>query len=256
MIFLLVEDEFPTRQELRFTLEQLIPEATFYEATNGDEALTFMERIQPDVVFLDINMPQRDGLSTAGLIAEMPTPPLIVFATAYDQHALQAFELAALDYVVKPFAKRRLERTISKIRQTVGAQQKLEQQQALIQQFLSERAEEPKPEKLWVEGENGNRLLVKYVDILYIEARDKQVFVRQADGAEHVTRYTLKALEKRLDVHGFCRCHKGYLVNLAAVSELIPWFSGGYQLKMEDEAGSIVPVSRRFAQQVKKRMAG
>ena len=79
MIFLLVEDEFPTRQELRFTLEQLLPEATFYEATNGDEELSFISRIRPDVVFLDINMPQRDGLSTAGLIAEMPNPPLIVF---------------------------------------------------------------------------------------------------------------------------------------------------------------------------------
>ena len=124
MIFLLVEDEFPTRQELRFTLEQLLPEATFYEATNGDEALAFMARVRPDVVFLDINMPQRDGLSTAGLITEMPDPPLIVFATAYDEHALKAFELAALDYVVKPFSKRRLEKTVAKIRQRVGEQQK------------------------------------------------------------------------------------------------------------------------------------
>ena len=86
MIFLLVEDEFPTRQELRFTLEQLLPEAIFYEAINGDEALALVSRIRPDVVFLDINMPQRDGLSTAGLLTEMAEPPLIVFATAYDEY--------------------------------------------------------------------------------------------------------------------------------------------------------------------------
>ncbi|MEM9775741.1 MAG: LytTR family DNA-binding domain-containing protein [Chloroflexota bacterium] len=254
MIFLLVEDEFPTRQELRFTLEQLLPEATFYEATNGDEALTFMSRIRPDVVFLDINMPQRDGLSTAGLLAEMPDAPLIVFATAYDEHALKAFELAALDYVVKPFSKRRLEKTVIKIRQRLGEQQKLEQQNSLIQRFLNERPEPPKLEKLWVIGDNENRLLIPYTQISYIEARDKQVFVNLQGGAEHITRYTLKELEERLDAAGFCRCHKGYLVNLAAVAELIPWFSGGYQLKMDDVKESIVPVSRRHVQQVKGRL--
>ena len=254
MIFLLVEDEFPTRQELRFTLEQLLPEATFYEATNGDEALAFMARVRPDVVFLDINIPQRDGLSTAGMIAEMPDAPLIVFATAYDEHALKAFELAALDYVVKPFSKRRLEKTVTKIRQRVGEQQKLEQQNNLIQQFLNERPEAPKLEKLWVIGDNENRLLIPYAQISYIEARDKQVFVNLLDGDEYVTRYTLKELESKLDPHGFCRCHKGYLVNLAAVAELIPWFSGGYQLKMADVQESIVPVSRRHVQQVKGRL--
>lgn len=254
MIFLLVEDEFPTRQELRFTLEKLLPEATFYEATNGDEALAFISRIRPDVVFLDINMPQRDGLSTAGLIAEMPDPPLIVFATAYDEHALKAFELAALDYVVKPFSKRRLEKTVAKIRQRLGEQQKLEQQNSLIQQFLSERPEAQKPEKLWVIGDNGNRLLVSYDEISFVEAREKQVFVNFLGGVEHATRYTLKELEGRLDSHGFCRCHKGYLINLAAVAELIPWFSGGYQLKMEDAKESIVPVSRRHVQRVKERL--
>ncbi len=255
MIFLLVEDEFPTRQELRFTLEQLLPEATFYEATNGDEALSFISRVRPDVVFLDINMPQRDGLSTAGLMAEMPNPPLIVFATAYDEHALKAFELAALDYVVKPFSKRRLEKTVGKIRQRVGEQQKLEQQSGLIQQFLSERPEVQKPEKLWVVGENENRLLIAYERISFIEARDKQVFVNLLEGGEFVTRYTLKELEERLDPAGFCRSHKGFLVNLSAVAELIPWFSGGYQLKMDDTAESIVPVSRRHVQAVKKRLA-
>ena len=254
MIFLLVEDEFPTRQELRFTLEQLLPEATFYEATNGDEALAFISRIRPDVVFLDINMPQRDGLSTAALIVEMPDPPLIVFATAYDEHALKAFELAALDYVVKPFAKRRLEKTVTKIRQRVGEQQKLAQQSGLILQFLNERPEAPKLEKLWVVGSNENRLLISYNKICFIEARDKQVFVKLLTGETFITRYTLKDLEDRLENHAFCRTHKGYLVNLAAVAELIPWFSGGYQLKMEDAVESLVPVSRRHVKRVKELM--
>ncbi|MEM7797687.1 MAG: LytTR family DNA-binding domain-containing protein [Chloroflexota bacterium] len=255
MIFLLVEDEFPTRQELRFTLEQLLPETTFYEASNGDEALAFLARIEPDVVFLDINMPQRDGLSTAGLIAEMPNPPLIVFATAYDEHALKAFELAAIDYVVKPFAKRRLEKTVAKIRQRVGEKQTLEQQRGLIEQFLNEQPGQQKPEKVWAEGKTGNRLLFSYAQISYIEARDKQVFIRLLDGEEHLTRYTLKALEERLRARHFCRTHKGYLVNLNAVAEMIPWFSGGYQLKMADANASLVPVSRRLVQAVKSRLA-
>ncbi|MEM7330643.1 MAG: LytTR family DNA-binding domain-containing protein [Chloroflexota bacterium] len=254
MIFLLVDDEFPARQELRFVLEQLIPEATFYEASNGEESLAILSKLQPDVVFLDINMPKINGLTTAATIAELPNPPLIVFATAYDQHALKAFELAAIDYVVKPFSKRRLTKTVDKVRQRLGEKKTLAQQKALIKQFLADSPQTQSIEKLWVESENGNRQLMPYDEIAYIEAKEKRVFVKTQYGDTRLTRYTLKALEERLDSHNFCRSHKGFLVNLNAVAELIPWFSGGYQLRLNDTAESTIPVSRRYAQQVKARL--
>jgi DNA-binding LytR/AlgR family response regulator len=101
MHILITDDETPARFELRYILETFVPEATFYEATNGEEALQLIERNPIDVAFLDIRMPDLDGLTVAATIMEGPEPPLIVFATAYDEHALQTFELAALDYVMK-----------------------------------------------------------------------------------------------------------------------------------------------------------
>jgi DNA-binding LytR/AlgR family response regulator len=119
MHILIAEDETPARSELRYLLEELEPDGTFYEAADGEEALRIVEREPIDVAFLDIRMPGLDGLAVAATILEKPEPPLIVFATAYNEHALQAFELAALDYVVKPFDERRLDQTIMRARQTL-----------------------------------------------------------------------------------------------------------------------------------------
>ncbi len=254
MIILLVDDEFPARQELRFVLEQILPEATFYEASNGEEALAILSRMKADVVFLDINMPKISGLSTAVIIMDSPEPPLIVFATAYDQHALQAFELAALDYVVKPFSKRRLTKTVEQIRQRLGEKSTLSQQKEIIQKFLSADPTTKPPTKLWAERGNGSRLLLAYDQISYIEAKEKRVYVCVKDGRQWRTRYTLKELETRLVAHSFCRTHKGFLVNINEIAEIIPWFSGGYQIKLKDEVSATIPVSRRYATQLKKRV--
>jgi two-component system response regulator LytT len=105
MKILIADDETPARGELRYILESLAPEAKICEAANGAETLDLIEAEPFDVVFLDIHMPGLDGLAVASMLMEGPEPPLIVFATAYDEHALRAFELAALDYVVKPFSE-------------------------------------------------------------------------------------------------------------------------------------------------------
>ncbi len=254
MIILLVDDEFPARQELRFVLEGLLPEATLYEASDGDEALAVMATLNADIVFLDINMPKITGLSVAAAMMDSPEPPLIVFATAYDEHALKAFELAALDYVVKPFSKRRLTKTVAKIRQRLGEKNTLLQQKALIQQFLAENPKSNSPKKLWAEQENGARLLIPYEEISYLEAKEKRVYLHTTSAQRWRTRYTLKELEPRLIEYKFCRTHKAYLVNLNCVAELIPWFSGSYQLKLSDAAESIIPVSRRYAPHLKQQV--
>ncbi|MEM7034103.1 MAG: LytTR family DNA-binding domain-containing protein [Chloroflexota bacterium] len=252
MMFLLVDDEFPVRQQLQFVLTQLVPEAVFYEASNGDEALLMLAHLDPDVVFLDINMPGRSGLETASLIVDRPNPPLVVFATAHDQYALQAFELAAFDYVVKPFSTRRLTRSITNIRQRIGERKTLAQQKVMIEKFLKESQQDSMPARLWIEQENGNRRLQPYQDIAYIESRAKQTFIHTFDGAEWLARYTLKDLEQRLASHQFCRTHRAYIVNIQAISNLVPWFSGGYQMHLNDMNKSVIPVSRRHVQTVKK----
>jgi DNA-binding LytR/AlgR family response regulator len=229
-----------------------VPAAVLYEAANGEQALDLIETEPIDVVFLDINMPGMDGLAAAATIVDMPDPPLIVFATAYDEHALRAFELAALDYVVKPFDERRLAQTVSRVRQALGERAVLAQRQAAMRSYLGQAAPSGGLSKLWGQRENESRVLVDYGDILWVVAEDKKVFVQTAAGERLLVRNTLKELESRLEPHHFARVHKGFLVNLDHVAEMESWFSGGYVLRIADGARTEIPVSRRYASHLKK----
>jgi DNA-binding LytR/AlgR family response regulator len=252
MHILIVDDERPARSELRYILEKLAPKAVFHEATNGQEALDQFTREPIDVAFLDINMPGMDGLEVAATILERPEPPLIVFATAYDEHALRAFELATLDYVVKPFDERRLERTVERIRQALDKRAVLAQRQAALRDYLRRALPSGGLAKLWGERENENRLLVDYADILWIVAEDKKVYMHTASGDKLLVHHTLKELEPRLKPHNFARVHRGYIVNLDHVAEVVPWFSGTYLIRMDDEERSEIPMSRRYGAQLKE----
>ena len=253
MRLLIADDEKPARSELRYILAGLLPEALFFEAPNGETALKLIESEAIDVAFLDINMPAPDGLQAAALILDGPQPPLIIFATAYGQHALRAFELAALDYVVKPFDERRLAQTAQRIRQALNERAVLEEKQQALRQYL---AQTPPPRgltKLWAEKENENRVLIDYQDILWIEAQNKKTWLRALSGQKLRLYRALKELEPRLQAHNFLRVHKSYIVNLNHIAEVAPWFSGAYIIKMADPPRSEIPMSRRYAAQLKKR---
>jgi DNA-binding LytR/AlgR family response regulator len=252
MHILIADDEAPARGELSYILKTLIPEATFYEAADGDEALDLIENEPIEVVFLDINMPGLDGLTVAATIMDGPEPPLIVFATAYDEHALQAFELAALDYIVKPFNERRLAQTVERLRQSLVEHEALAQQQTAVRDYLQQAVPIGGLTKLWGEHENENRKLVDYQDILWLEAETKKVYMHTIAGEKLLVRYTLKELEPRLSQHNFARVHKAFLVNLNHIAEVVPWFSGGYLIRITDEAHTEIPISRRYAAQLKK----
>ena len=259
MKILITDDENPARKELAYILGQLAPEAELVEAKNGREAIEFLAENSADVAFLDINMPGMDGLTAGSQIIEMANPPLIVFATAYSDHAIEAFEMAALDYAVKPFDERRLAKTVERIRETLAQQDQIDRQQQAVRAVLEQmmgKSEAEKPaaniEKLWGEREGGNRLLVDFADILYLEAEQKKVFMVTEGGAEKLqVRQTLKELEERLPADQFVRVHKGFLINLNHIAEVVPWFSGGYLVKLGD--GSIeIPMSRRYAAKLKE----
>jgi DNA-binding LytR/AlgR family response regulator len=252
MNILIADDEAPARGELHYILEALVPEATFYEAMDGAQTLKVVEAEPVDVVFLDINMPGMDGLTVAATVLDGPQPPLIVFATAYDEHALKAIELAALDYVVKPFDERRLKVTMERIRRSLAERALLQERQTALREYLSKAAPAGGLTKLWGERMSENRVLVDYADILWIEADDKDVYMQTLAGEKLRLRYTLKELEPRLAGHNFARVHKAYLVNLDSVVEVVPWFSGGYIIRMKDKASTEIPMSRRYAALVKK----
>lgn len=252
MNILITDDETPARSELRYILETFVPEACFFEATNGEQALAMVAGEPIEVVFLDINMPGLDGLEVAAMMLERPEPPLIVFATAYHEHALRAFELAALDYVVKPFDERRLTRTLTRVRQALTERVLLEQKQSTLREYLAGALPAGGLSKLWGQRKNENRVLVDYRDILWIMAEDKKVYMHTSAGEKLLVAHTLKELEPRLSPHSFARVHKAYIVNLDHVAEVVPWFSGTYAIHIDDDEHSQIPMSRGYAVKVKK----
>jgi DNA-binding LytR/AlgR family response regulator len=248
MHILIAEDETPARSELRYLLEELEPDGTFYEAADGEEALRIVEREPIDVAFLDIRMPGLDGLAVAATILEKPEPPLIVFATAYNEHALQAFELAALDYVVKPFDERRLDQTIMRARQTLIERAALVQKRAALRGYLQDT---PPLTRLWAQRDNDDWVLLDYDHVLWVVAEEGKVYVQAATNGKLLVRHTLKELESRLIPHQFVRVHKSYLVNVEHVTEVAPMFSGTFVIRMDDEAGTQLPLSRGYVAQFK-----
>ncbi len=249
MKILITDDEAPARGELRYILEQLEPSLSCTEARNGEEALASLSHTQVDVVFLDIQMPGQNGLSVASSLLDLPDPPLIVFATAYDEHAVQAFELEALDYVLKPFNEKRLAQTLERIQQSLEDKTLLREQQAVLRSYL-QKSQIKNLSKLWVELENENRILLDYAQIYWLEAKEKRVIAHTFEN-QYLLRYTLKELEDLLLEHGFLRVHKGSIVNLNHIAEVIPWFSGNYRLRMSNKTLTELDMSRRYAAQLK-----
>ena len=268
MRILIADDERPARAELRYILEQLEATAVYHEARNGQQALDIIAKEPIDVLFLDINMPGLTGLMVAAAIMERPsTPqrpaPLIVFATAYDAHAVRAFELAAIDYVVKPFSETRIARTMVRIRQILTQREQLAAKQSAMQSYLAgqegpgEAGKRPfSIPKLWGERENDSSVLVDYKDIFWIEATAKRVFMRTAAGETVRIWYTIKELESRLLSHGFVRIHKGYLVNLDHVAEVAKGFSGTFIVIMKDDEPSKLPMSRQYGKRLRDMLRG
>jgi two-component system, LytTR family, response regulator LytT len=248
MNILIAEDEEHTRAELRYLLETLEPTATILESGDGEDTLAIVNREIVDVLFLDINMPGQSGLNVAALLMDKPNAPLIVFATAYQQHALKAFELAAIDYLVKPYRESRLAQTLERIRQL-----RSEKSAPVVQQKQVEPLAKTVT-KLWAVRDEEIGVLIDFKEVLWFEADDKRVFVQTLSGEKLLVRYTMRELEERLVPHGFTRTHKSYLVNLEYVREIEPWFSGTYLLRIADEPKSKVPLSRQFAKSLKDLM--
>lgn len=226
---LIVDDEAPARAELRYALERVDPASTADEAETADAALDLLARQRYDVVFLDIRMPSMSGLDALPLIRRQQEAD-VVFVTAYDEHALRAFDLAATDYLLKPVSEARLARTLTRL-------------------GPARRPEARGVDRLPVESASAT-LLVRYADVRFIHARGHATFAKTFD-AEHRARSTLAELERRLAPHGFLRVHRGFLVNLERVTSMEPFFGGAYVLRVDDKERTEVPVSRAEASKVR-----
>lgn len=232
---LIVDDEAPARERLRRLLagNELIE--LVGEAKDGVEAVEMIDETSPDMVLLDIQMPVLDGF---GVIEALQEPPAIIFVTAYDEYAIRAFEVNALDYLLKPFSQERLNKAIERAHEELSTGQEFADRIGPLLESL--REEKRYAERIAVR--EPERILVLDVEeIDWIEARQGQVVVHVGQ-EEHVLARTLASLEARLDPTLFFRAHRSVIVNLDRVKEIIPWFAGSHKLRLT--TGAEVDLSR------------
>jgi DNA-binding LytR/AlgR family response regulator len=239
------EDEASVREVLAAQLGQFLPDATIEEAGDGFEALAKATSGNFDVVFLDIEMPGLSGLEVASRLLGLKKPPRIVFATGKAGHAIEAFRLAAFDYVVKPFEPDRLQQTVERL--LADGDSTVRQRESIGRVF--EHQEIP---KVWAEIAEESWALVDHAEIYWIQADGRTITLHGPRLQAPKVKQPLKELEAKLSQFGFLRVHKGYLVNTSRVSGMRGWFSGSYILEMSDPASTEIPLSRRYAVEFKK----
>jgi len=245
---LVVDDEKLARDRLIGFLGKLAGVEVVGQATNGVEAVEHIERDRPDLVFLDVQMPGMDGFE---VLKAIPAPaPHVVFATAYDDYAIRAFEVEAIDYLLKPFARARVEEAVGRVRARLEQGNSGLDVEAVLRRFEDGRKEHLRQ----IPVHAGKRILLVPVDeVLWFGVEYRLVYAHTADRA-YMTNFTLRDLEDRLDPEAFFRAHKASLVNMRQVKEIVPWFGGRYKLVMSDQTGSEVPVSRAQARALRAKL--
>jgi two-component system, LytTR family, response regulator LytT len=226
---LIADDERYNRDELKHLLSTFPSIQVIGEAESGEAAIMKAIQLQPDVIFLDVEMPKLNGMEAAKSLMELKKVPLIIFATAYPQFAAEAFRYEAIDYLLKPYDEEQLQQTIQRIEK---------QLRSPVENETSKLAG-----KLAVE-EEGEIFYIEPKEILYMSRDDKVSRIITKSG-EYEVKTPLKDLENRLKPFSFFRVHKSYLVNLTYVTRLTPWFNGAYQLELEGRK-ELLSVSRNY----------
>lgn len=229
---MIVDDEAPARSELRYLLDEVGQVHVVAEAGTVKEAIEQMKEHPCDVLFLDINMPGVSGMQFAEALTRLKSPPLVVFVSAYGEYAAEAFDVNAIDYLVKPVEENRLKQAIGK-----------------VVAHLVGHTKRPEVERISVE-KNGKKILVPTDQIHFIMAKDDYSYLH-TDTDRYLSTVSLAQIENRLADHGFYRVHRRYLVNLSCISEVESVPGGTLLLTLKGEEEKI-PVSRRRVAALKK----
>lgn len=238
---LIVDDEKLAREELAFLLRDFPDVEVLATAENGLETVRLIEDLEPDLVFLDVNMPGLDGIGVIRTLREKGIDlPHFVLATAYDQYAVEAFRLEALDYVLKPIEKDRLEETLERARRIIAEKPSVDNEAIQPQQ---RSASGPVRTKLLIRAQNRN-LIVDAQDMIYATIEDGVISVITTSIEGMLNYRTLEELQSNLDPDHFWRAHRSYIVNIHHIKEVIPWFNSSFQIKMTDKRETEIPVSR------------
>jgi two-component system, LytTR family, response regulator len=229
---LIVDDEQLAREELSYLLTDIPDIEVLQTASNGMDAIKLIEHLEPDVVFLDVQMPGLDGLGVIAQVREKTGPqPHFILTTAFDQYAVEAFRLHALDYLLKPVEKERLAESVARARHTLEEKEQEEEKTA------------PQRTKLLVRANNRN-LIVDAQDLIYATIDDGTITMVTAQFEGQSNYRTIEELQSNLDPNLFWRVHRSFLVNINKIREVIPWFKSSFQLKMDDKKQTEIPVSR------------
>jgi two-component system, LytTR family, response regulator LytT len=238
---LIVDDEPLAREELSFLLADFPEVEVLDTASNGLEAIKMIESLEPDLVFLDVQMPGVDGLGVIRKLQDMKIAlPHFILVTAFDQYAVEAFRLEAMDYLLKPVEKERLAVSLERAEKIIEAKQAAEA--TAVEALQTPRAGMQRSKLLVRSGQRN--LVIDANDVVYATIDEGLISV-VATGIEGQLNYrTIEELQSNLDPHVFWRVHRSFLVNINRIREVVPWFKSSFQLKMDDKRQTEIPVSR------------
>jgi two-component system LytT family response regulator len=247
----LVDDEELALKRLRRLLEEADSVDILGAATDAVRAQQEIELLAPDVLFLDIQMPELNGFD---LLAGLDNPPLVVFTTAYDQYALKAFQANSIDYLLKPIDEAQLHRALAKLTRMAGASEPRPNLESVLKEISASLRQGAEPSLARIPSRLGER--VHFIDLARVThffAEDKLTYAATPE-KNWIVDKTIAELEQKLDVRRFLRVHRSTLVNLDFVDELLPWFGGRMVLKLRDAKKTEITVARDRIKDLKERL--
>ncbi len=246
---LVVDDEPLARERVLTLLQQETDVEVVAECSDGGQAVSAIQQHSPDLVFLDVQMPGCDGFEVIQNIG-IDRMPMVIFVTAYDQYALRAFEVHALDYLLKPFGKERFRETLKHAREGLERRRAGDLGRRLLALVNDVKPEPPRVDRLVVKS-GGRVFFLRTDEIDWIEAAGN--YVRLHLGSEnHLFRETMNRMESRLDTKRFARIHRSRIVNTERIKELQPWFNGDYIVILRD--GTRLTLSRGYREKLQERL--
>ena len=247
---IIADDEEPARGELKFLLEQYDDISIIAEASDGEMAVRLCHELKPDLVFMDIQMPVLSGVEAAEMLVNSGSPPYIIFVTAYDSYAIRAFELHAIDYLLKPVETERLESSLERVRRLLGAEGEISLSLKAMKEMLGGYKEQ-RCSKVITVCRDEKFYPVPVEKIKYAYADDKRTYMVTVTG-KFVYRNTLHHLEELLPGN-FIRTHRSYIVNINFIKDIEPWFNGAYQISIINDEDT-VPLSRSHTKEFREIM--
>jgi two-component system response regulator LytT len=233
-----IDDEELARDELSYLLKDFPEVDVIATGSNGLQAVDLIKKLEPELVFLDVHMPGLDGMGVVRELREQSDDlPQFIFVTAYEQHAVEAFRLEAMDYLLKPVDKNRLAETVERARRNI-------QEKKVPAETAPTKTPSATPRNKLMVRANNRYLIVDANDVIYATIDDGLITLVTTNFDGHSNYRTIEELQANLDRDMFWRVHRSFLVNINRIKEVVPWFKSSYQLRMDDRKHTEIPVSR------------